>query len=466
MMNIKGIFAVSLIAMVAVVAGAHTSNAVAAIASQGYVDEQVGSKLSSISGSTTGSGNVVTVVSASGSTVSVTKGITAEETKNKVTSTNYDANVSSDTKYPTVKAVADAIADVEKKIPAAITVDSALSSTSTNPVQNKVINTALAGKQATLTSTQLNAVNSGITSTKVSTYDGYNEKITAAQNAANAKVATAQGPGNANKAVITNSSGNVTTGQIASGMIADGTIVNADIAADAKIATSKISGLGTLATKNAVTSAEITDGTITNADIAENAEIEASKISGLADVATSGLYEDLTGTPTIPTVNNATLTIQKNGSTVDTFTANASVNKTINITVPTQTSELDNDSGFVTSANLPVATANTLGGVKSGGDITVATSGTVTVNSARSATNAETATNDAEGNDIVLTYAKKSDIPTASDILTTTTVTSSGTGAVLTGVSVEAGKVTLKKGNVQIPSGGQNATSYVSIWVE
>ena len=459
MMNIKGIFAVSLIAMVAVVAGVHTSNAVAAIASKGYVDQQVGSKLSSISGSTTGSGNVVTSVSVSGSAVSATKGITAEETKNKVTSTNYDANVSSDTKYPTVKAVADAIADVEKKIPAAITVDSALSSTSTNPVQNKVINTALAGKQATLTSTQLNAVNSGITSTKVSTYDGYNEKITAAQNAANAKVATAQGPGNANKAVITNSSGNVTTGQIASGMIADGTIVNADIAADAKIATSKISGLGTLATKNAVTSAEITDGTITNADIAADAKIATSKISGLAKVATSGLYGDLTGTPTIPTVNNATLTIQKNGSMVDTFTANASANKTINITVPTATSQLTNDSNFITADTLPVATADTLGGVKSGGDITVATSGTVTVNSAKTATNAKNAINDEEGNNIILTYATKSQI-TALDS------TSTGTGAVVTGVSQTDGKVTVTKGNVEIPYGGQDATSYVSIWVE
>ena len=470
MMNIKGIFAVSLIAMVAMVAGAHTSNAVAAIASKGYVDQQVGSKLSSISGSTTGSGNVVTSVSASGSNVSANKGITAEETKNKVTSVRAAASAT-DTAYPSEKAVATALAgkadatDLDGKvdiyqgdakanqavitngtgnittgfitksmlgadveIPAKITVDSALSSTSTNPVQNKVINTALAGKQATLSAAQLNAVNSGITSTKVSTYDGYNEKITAAQNAANAKVATAQGPGNANKAVITNSSGNVTTGQIASGMIADGTIVDADIAANAKIAT--------------------------------------SKISGLAKVATSGLYGDLTGTPTIPTVNNATLTIQKNGSMVDTFTANASANKTINITVPTATSQLTNDSNFITADTLPVATADTLGGVKSGGDITVATSGTVTVNSAKTATNAKNATNDAEGNDIISTYATKDELPAASDILTTTTVTSLGTGAVLTGVSVTAGKVTLQKGNVQIPSGGQDATSYVSIWVE
>ena len=38
----------------------------------------------------------------------------------------------------------------------------------------------------------------------------------------------------------------------------------------------------------------------------------------------------------IPAVNDATLTIQKNGTTVDTFTANASTNKTINITETVQ----------------------------------------------------------------------------------------------------------------------------------
>ena len=47
------------------------------------------------------------------------------------------------------------------------TVDSALSSSSTNPVQNKVVNTALGTKQDTLSSAQLAAVNSGIDSSKV-----------------------------------------------------------------------------------------------------------------------------------------------------------------------------------------------------------------------------------------------------------------------------------------------------------
>ena len=42
-------------------------------------------------------------------------------------------------------------------------------------------------------------------------------------------------------------------------------------------------------------------------------------------------YSEITNTPTIPTVNDATLTLQLNGSQIDTFTANASANKTINV---------------------------------------------------------------------------------------------------------------------------------------
>ena len=69
----------------------------------------------------------------------------------------------------------------------------------------------------------------------------------------------------------------------------------------------------------------------------------------LAAVATSGAYSDLTGTPTIPTVNNSTITIKKNGTAVDSFTLNQSTGKDIDISVPTKTSDLTNDSGFVTT---------------------------------------------------------------------------------------------------------------------
>ena len=64
-------------------------------------------------------------------------------------------------------------------------------------------------------------------------------------------------------------------------------------------------------------------------------------------------YNDLTDKPEIPAAaNDATLTIQKNGSTVGTFSADATDNQTVNITVPTQTSQLENNSGYITMAEL------------------------------------------------------------------------------------------------------------------
>ena len=398
-------------------------------------------KLSSISGSTGGTGNVVTSVSASGSTVSATKGITAEETKNKVTSVRAAASAT-DTAYPSEKAVATALAAKANT--------SALSGYATTSALGAVEDKAEAAQSA----------------------------ASAAQSTANAKVTTAQGSGNANKAVITNASGNITTGKIASGMIADGAV------SSAKIGTGAV-GNGNLA-NNAVTSAKIADGTITNADISDDAAIDAAKIDGLATVATSGSYNDLANKPSIPTVNNAKLTIQKNGTNVATFTANSASAATANITVPTKTSELTNDSNFATTTqvNARVATAQ---GTDNANDVMVVNaSGNVApalitnANISSSAAIAQSkisgltdalagklstggtaarATADASGNNIVNTYATKSQI-TALDS------TSTGTGAVVTAVSQKDGKVSVTKGNVKIPVGGENATSYATIWIE
>ena len=70
-----------------------------------------------------------------------------------------------------------------------------------------------------------------------------------------------------------------------------------------------------------------------------------AKTCDLATVATSGKYCDLTWQPTIW---NATLTIQKNWTTVNTFWANATSDVTANITVPTDTCELSNSAWFIT----------------------------------------------------------------------------------------------------------------------
>ena len=87
----------------------------------------------------------------------------------------------------------------------------------------------------------------------------------------------------------------------------------------------------------------------------------------LARVATTGSYNDLINKPSIPTVNDGTLTIQRNGSTIASFTANSSINRTANISVPTATSQLVNDSGYTTNTG-------TITSVKMNGN-TVATSG-------------------------------------------------------------------------------------------
>ena len=105
-------------------------------------------------------------------------------------------------------------------------------------------------------------------------------------------------------------------------------------------------------------------------DVVEVTEIETETPNEitLATVATSGSYNDLSdkptipaaqvnsdwnatsgvarilNKPTIPTVNNASLIIQKNGTNVATFTANASSNVTANISVPNTVSSVSSSS--------------------------------------------------------------------------------------------------------------------------
>lgn len=309
---------------------------------------------------------------------------------------------------------------------ATVTVDSALSSTSENPVQNKVINSALGSKAnssdiPTKTSDLQN--DSGyITDAGVTSFNGstgavtYTAPVTSVNGSTGAVTVTVP----TKTSDLTNDSGFLTsyteTDPIYSASPAAG-ITDADISSwNAKSdfsgdyddltnkptignATLTIQKNGTNVqtfTANATSNktANITVPTKTSdltndSDFVEDASYvhtdnnyttaEKNKLAGiaagaevnvqanwtqttttaddyiknkptLATVATSGSYNDLSNKPTIPTVNNATLTIQKNGTTVKTFTANASSNVTANITVPTQTSELTNNSGFLTSS--------------------------------------------------------------------------------------------------------------------
>ena len=78
----------------------------------------------------------------------------------------------------------------------------------------------------------------------------------------------------------------------------------------------------------------------------------------------SGSYNDLTDKPTIPSVGNGTITVNQNGTKVGEFSTNQSTNTAINLT----------------NTTYDVATSSKLGLVKSGTDITVDSSGNVSIN--------------------------------------------------------------------------------------
>ena len=72
-----------------------------------------------------------------------------------------------------------------------------------------------------------------------------------------------------------------------------------------------------------------------------------------ADWNSSSGASEILNKPTIPTVNDGTLTIQKNGTAVATFSANQSSAATANITVPTDTADLTNSVGYITASQIP-----------------------------------------------------------------------------------------------------------------
>lgn len=260
-------------------------------------------------------------------------------------------------------------------------VDSALSASSTNPVQNSVVKAALDGKAdtsdlPTKTSDLTNDGSDGASTyveadelATVATSGSYNDltnkpTIPAAQ--VNSDWSASSGVAQIlNKpslaAVATSGSYNDLSNKPTIPTVNNGTLTIKKNGTTVQTFTANQSSNAT---------ANITVPTKTS-DITNDSNFVVS--GDLAAVATSGSYNDLSNKPTIPTVNNATLTIQKNGSTVKTFTANASSNVTANITVPTSTSELTNDAGFIDE--IPVASAGTLGGIKVGNNLSIDASG-------------------------------------------------------------------------------------------
>jgi hypothetical protein len=98
--------------------------------------------------------------------------------------------------------------------------------------------------------------------------------------------------------------------------------------------------------QNAFSNIKVGSTTIAADSKTDTLELAAGSNITLTPDATN---DKVTIAATQPTVNNGTLTIQKNGTNVQTFTANQSGNATANITVPTKVSELTNDSGYTTN---------------------------------------------------------------------------------------------------------------------
>jgi hypothetical protein len=93
--------------------------------------------------------------------------------------------------------------------------------------------------------------------------------------------------------------------------------------------------------------------TVASQGLSDTEKSNARANIGAGTSSFSGSYNDLSNKPTIPTVNNGTLTIQQNGTNKATFTANQSSNATANIITDTWTSTATvSSSGTVTFTGL------------------------------------------------------------------------------------------------------------------
>lgn len=182
----------------------------------------------------------------------------------------------------------------------------------------------------------------------------------------------------------------------------DGAVTGPASSTDAHIATFNgttgkvIKDSGYTIASSVPANAKFTDTQLTESEIAA---MGFTKNTGTYIKPSTGIPASDLASGVIPTVNNATLTIQKNGTTVNTFTANSSTNVTANISVPTtasdigavpttrtvngkalsanitlsasdvgalsddttipsKTSELTNDSGYITSSSIPTSLKN------------------------------------------------------------------------------------------------------------
>ena len=225
--------------------------------------------------------------------------------KGKIDTLNGDVN----TDGSVAKQINTAVTTINNNLTGNYATKAELTTTNNNvkTVTDKV-NHATTGLDSKLATTKYNtevgtvtAGNMGTTATTVVTaIKEVKGAATAAANAAAAKVATAQGTDNKDKALITNASGNVTTGTIATGMITDKAVTKAKLEAtvqtslgkadkalpkatyDSQVGTVTTANMGTTATTVVTAIKEVKDDATAAAQAAANAASDATTKSAQA----------------------------------------------------------------------------------------------------------------------------------------------------------------------------------------
>ena len=106
---------------------------------------------------------------------------------------------------------------------------------------------------------------------------------------------------------------------------------------------------------NGHTGATGTAGTLNTNNISASTPTSESMSGNISlhKISKTGDYNDLRNKPTIPAAaNDSTITIQKNGTTVNAFTLNQSSSKTINMTVPVRVTDLTDEQNYVLKSSL------------------------------------------------------------------------------------------------------------------
>lgn len=235
-----------------------------------------------------------------------------------------------------------------------------------------------------------------------------------------------------------------------------------DIATNGEIDNAlNVAGSGDLPTTGGIvpiamggTGATTTAGARTNLGVSATADF--------ANVAFSGAYDDLTGKPAIP---SRTSDLANNSGYITSSALNGYV-KSVNGTYPDSNGNVSiSVSGGGSSGGgnytLPTASSSTLGGVKVGSGLTINTSGVLSADVTASTLSAYAKTTDLSAVAKSGSYNDLSNKPTIPSAYTLPNATSSTLGGVKVGsnISVSSGAISVTKSNVTSALGYTPATT-------